>query len=330
MTAKQIQLAEAKRAILFGALWCIGGIIATAASDGHVLFWGAVLFGGIQFIKGLFQFLANDGLNSLNNTNTSNNYYSSSYKCSSCGKVNEEGSKFCISCGIKLSPDAASNPLQETLFGYAITLIVYVAKADGVVSKNEAAIISELLTYIADGNNTVRKALKAVCEEAKNSSNKNHRIITDKMIDVSSREFSNNDKLHFYRLFSRWLVMLVYADGSKNLQQNRIVKDIAQWLNVDTSYLNDLYHEFEQTKQEDTRHYQSENLTINQHYEILKCKPSKSDDEVKKAYREMAKQYHPDIISSKGLAEDFILFANQKFKEINAAYEAIKKHRGMK
>lgn len=38
--------------MLFGALWCIGGIVATATDIG-LIFWGAIVFGAIQFIKGL-------------------------------------------------------------------------------------------------------------------------------------------------------------------------------------------------------------------------------------------------------------------------------------
>lgn len=52
--AIQISDAKKKRAqkdMLYGALWCIGGIIATAANIGFI-FWGAIVFGAIQFIKG--------------------------------------------------------------------------------------------------------------------------------------------------------------------------------------------------------------------------------------------------------------------------------------
>ena len=47
--------------IFFGLLWCVGGIVVTlvtynAASNGgtYIIAWGAILFGGIQFLKGLF------------------------------------------------------------------------------------------------------------------------------------------------------------------------------------------------------------------------------------------------------------------------------------
>lgn len=43
---------EANKDMLYGALWCVGGIAATVADFGYV-FWGAIVFGGIQFFKGL-------------------------------------------------------------------------------------------------------------------------------------------------------------------------------------------------------------------------------------------------------------------------------------
>jgi hypothetical protein len=44
--------AQAKKDMLYGGLWCVGGIALTVADVGFV-FWGAILFGGIQFIKGV-------------------------------------------------------------------------------------------------------------------------------------------------------------------------------------------------------------------------------------------------------------------------------------
>lgn len=41
----------AQKDMLYGALWCIGGIIATVADFGYI-FWGAILFGAIQFFRG--------------------------------------------------------------------------------------------------------------------------------------------------------------------------------------------------------------------------------------------------------------------------------------
>ncbi len=43
---------QAKKDMLYGALWCVGGLALTLADVGFI-FWGAILFGGIQFFKGV-------------------------------------------------------------------------------------------------------------------------------------------------------------------------------------------------------------------------------------------------------------------------------------
>jgi hypothetical protein len=50
---RKITTEKAKRDMLYGALWCVGGIIATSAHIGFI-FWGAIVFGGIQFFRGVF------------------------------------------------------------------------------------------------------------------------------------------------------------------------------------------------------------------------------------------------------------------------------------
>jgi hypothetical protein len=39
----------------WGALWCIGGIIATVVTDGQFIFYGAIIYGAIRFITGVSQ-----------------------------------------------------------------------------------------------------------------------------------------------------------------------------------------------------------------------------------------------------------------------------------
>jgi hypothetical protein len=57
----QIRAAKRSRAekdMLYGGLWCAGGTIATLASVGFI-FWGAIIFGGIQFFRGLANYSDN-------------------------------------------------------------------------------------------------------------------------------------------------------------------------------------------------------------------------------------------------------------------------------
>lgn len=62
-------------------------------------------------------------------------------------------------------------------------------------------------------------------------------------------------------------------------------------------------------------------------YKILEITPEATDVEVKKAFKKMAIKYHPDKVTH--LGEDFQKAANEKFKEVNVAYERIKKERGL-
>ena len=62
---------------------------------------------------------------------------------------------------------------------------------------------------------------------------------------------------------------------------------------------------------------------MNDPYQVLGVKPDASDDEIKRAYRELARKYHPDNYQNNPLAD----LAEEKMKEINEAYDAVTKLR---
>ncbi len=58
---------------------------------------------------------------------------------------------------------------------------------------------------------------------------------------------------------------------------------------------------------------------MNDPYSVLGISPNATDDEVKKAYRELARKYHPDSYADNPLSD----LAQEKMQEINEAYDAI-------
>jgi DnaJ like chaperone protein len=54
-----------------------------------------------------------------------------------------------------------------------------------------------------------------------------------------------------------------------------------------------------------------------------------SDQEVKRAYRKLMSQYHPDKLMGQGMPEDMIAMATAKSQEVQAAYDVIRKSRNM-
>ena len=70
--------------------------------------------------------------------------------------------------------------------------------------------------------------------------------------------------------------------------------------------------------------------TLAEDYAVLDVAESASDAEVKKGYRRLMSQHHPDKLVSKGLPEEMIKLATEKTQQIRKAYERIKQSRGIR
>ena len=66
---------------------------------------------------------------------------------------------------------------------------------------------------------------------------------------------------------------------------------------------------------------------LDKYYKILNCTPESSNEEIKSNYKKLVKDFHPDKIISKGLPEEFIDFAESRFREIQESYEKVRKER---
>ena len=109
-----------------------------------------------------------------------------------------------------------------------------------------------------------------------------------------------------------YLFGIASADGSTHENEVDVISIIAKYMGISSSDFQSIKAMFVQQ--------------VDSAYKILGIDSNATDDEVKKAYREMAKKYHPDKVAY--LGEDVRKSAEQKLQEVNEAYEKIKKQRG--
>lgn len=111
-----------------------------------------------------------------------------------------------------------------------------------------------------------------------------------------------------------YLFGIAKADGDVSQSELTIISQIANLMGISSV-------EFESVKNMFYRNVDSD-------YSILGITPSATDDEVKKAYRQMAIKHHPDKVAQMG--EEYQKGAKEKFQQIQDSYDAIKKRRGIK
>ena len=110
-----------------------------------------------------------------------------------------------------------------------------------------------------------------------------------------------------------FLTMLAKADGEVAVVEIEALRNIAVWMGLNATEADTMLN----LKKDD----------INSAYKVLAVSPSATDEEIKKAYRKMALEHHPDRVAA--LGEDIRLAAEKKFQEINEAKERIYRSRGL-
>jgi DnaJ like chaperone protein len=111
-----------------------------------------------------------------------------------------------------------------------------------------------------------------------------------------------------------YLFGIAKADGSVSESELNVLNVIASMMGVSNV-------DFESVKNMFYRNADSD-------YKILGIEATATDDEVKKAYRQMAIKFHPDKVASMG--EEYEKGAKEKFQQIQEAYDNLKKSRGIK
>lgn len=188
---------------------------------------------------------------------------------------------------------------QLNLLALAATII----KADGIVKKQELQFVRNF--FISNyGPQKARTIFEKFNEEIKKDK-QNISDLTEIFIKQAQYE-TRLQILHF-------LFGVANADGVVSQTELTKVEQISAALGIRQSDMQSIKAMFIKD--------------IDNAYTILEIISSATDDEVKKAYRTMAKKYHPDKLRSKDPA--MIKGAKEKFQKVQEAYEVIQKERNL-
>ena len=203
----------------------------------------------------------------------------------------------------------------ETLFGSYGRL----AKSDGVVSREEADLVGAFLRQTglpSDG----RKRLIAAFNAGKKSDQTFRRMVT---------AVKNSFRDDAYRKIMSSYCDLVLADGVIDDLELAMLRDAEQVLGVEgfvDRWLGNVRGD-SRKKRESPPPEPEEPADLDSAYRMLGLSPQCSDDEVKKAWRNKAKEYHPDALRGRGVEESVIKLAKVQMRRVNDAYARIKKAR---
>lgn len=210
---------------------------------------------------------------------------------------------------------ASKELFRQSELGHFIALVAKVAKADGRVDELEAQLISMMFDDISKLFDEKDKA-KALMKEIFND--EKQRDDDTKEIAQSLNKLLGKSILK-RRQFVGFLIQLAFVDNGISSDEEKVLRLITQELNISPEIYDAFVNNFENKMKN-----KQQTMSPSEAYKILGVKEDDDMNTIKKAYRKLVREYHPDIISSQDKDESYIEEATAKTQEINQAYQVIK------
>lgn len=216
----------------------------------------------------------------------------------------------------KLNKLSTSKELfRASHLGHFIALVAKVAKADGRVQELEAQLIGMMfddISKVFDEKEKTRAMMKEIFNEEKENTT-NTKQIAEELNVLLGRSILKR------RQFMGFLIQLAFVDNGIGKEEDEVLRVIASALNISDTAYESIVHNFENKMKN-----KPQTMSAEEAYKILGVSQDAEMSTIKKRYRELVRQYHPDIISSQDKDESYIEEATAKTQEINQAYQIIK------
>jgi DnaJ like chaperone protein len=209
--------------------------------------------------------------------------------------------------------------VQMAFFTATFSVMGHIAKADGRVTTAEINLAKRIMSELAL-TEEMRTAAINLFEQGKDSNFPLYGVL-----DQFRRECHR--RTHLIRMFLEIQIQAAYADGVLDQAEETVLRKICTHLGISRFEYESIKLQFQAQQRfyGQTQHKPAEML--DDAYAVLGVSTSATDAEVKKAYRRLMSQHHPDKLVAKGLPEEMMTIAKEKTQKIRKAYEVVKDSR---
>ncbi len=208
--------------------------------------------------------------------------------------------------------------IQELFFDCSFAVMGHIVKSDGQVSQNEINVAEQIMGKLGIVGEKRSQAIEAF----KRGKSAEFDLFN------SLNEFANHCKgqPNLVQMFLEIQIFAATADGQIKQSGLNILYQIGTVFKIPQNQINHLVEMvIAQASFYGSNNQQDNQPSIEQAYKVLGVNSSSEAQEIKRAYRKLMSQHHPDKLVSKGMPEEMIKVATEKSQEIQSAYEMIKK-----
>lgn len=208
---------------------------------------------------------------------------------------------------------------------FLVSLLAKVAKSDGRVSELEA----RLITQVLDDLSQKVSGVSGVCEYLKEVYNSQKENVDNAY--ETARNYKRAFNLNYDTCVARltFFLNLAYIDGEFNKSEQDVIRNIAYGFGIDKETLDEIIYKFDSFYGSRFGAERDEMSQENDAFEVLGLSKNASLEEVKARYKELVRQYHPDILMGRGESKEVIERSTKKLQEINEAYGRLKEKFGV-